>query len=284
MASNASRQARQAARDAGRAAPDHWIEALGRAGYAAKGVVYIIVGVLAVQAGVGSGGQATGARGALREIASQPFGQILLGLAALGLACYAAWRLVMAVKDPSNEGTDAEGIVKRLGFAGSGIVNGALAVFAARAVVVGMSSGGGGGSQQTALTARVMSQPFGLWLVGLAGVVVLAVGLYHFYRAYEETFMSKYKAGEMSAAERRWARRIGKVGLSARGVTFCIIGVFIVQAALQADPSETRGLEGAFQTLLRQPYGPWLLALVAAGFVCYGIYCFSFVRYRYFHT
>ncbi len=275
----AERGARKATDTPGRS---DWLDTFARIGYVAKGVVYTIVGVLAVQAAFGSGGQTTGSRGALHEIASQSFGQILLVLTGIGLLGYAIWRLVAAALDPSNEGTDAKGLVKRTGYAVSGLINGALAVLALR-IAFGSGGGGGGGSRQT-MTAKLMSQPFGLWLVGIVGAIIIGVGLYHFYKAYKAKFMEKYAAGEMSATERTWARRIGRVGLSARAVVFCMIGTFFIQAALQADPSEAGGLDKALQELQQQPYGPWLLGLVAIGLVCYGVYCFSYARYRHFET
>ncbi len=274
MANQMSRQVKQAVPEG------DWLETFGRIGYAAKGVVYTVVGILALQAALGPGGETTGARGAIRELAVQPFGQVLLVLAALGLVCYGIWRLVLAALDPRREGNDAEGLVKRVGYAGSGLVNLVLAFFAAQLV---FSAGGGGGGSEQQMAARVMSKPFGLWLVGAVGAVILAVGLYHFYRAYNATFMQKYSM-EMSAQKRRLARRIGQVGMSARGVAFSMIGIFFIQAAIQQDPSEAGGLDRALAVLISQPYGPWLLGAVAAGFICYGIYCFSYTRYRYFHT
>ncbi|PSQ89434.1 MAG: hypothetical protein BRD45_03215 [Bacteroidetes bacterium QS_8_64_10] len=279
------RPAQAAEREARQAAPDDWLETFARVGYAAKGVVYTVVGVLAVQAAFGSGGQTTGSKGALQEIASQSFGQILLGLTALGLACYGIWRLILATLDPKDKGTDAEGVVKRIGYAVSGLVNLGLAMWAARIVMQTGGGGGGSGSgSKQAMTAKLMSQPYGLWLVGIVGAIIVGVGLYHFYKAYRAKFMEKYKAGEMNRTERKWAKRIGQWGLSARGVTFAMIGVFFVQAALTANPSQAKGLGGAFRTLQQQSYGPWLLGLVAAGFVCYGVYCFSYARYRRFQT
>lgn len=265
----------------GQSVSGDWMDTFARVGYVAKGVVYAVVGVLAVQVAVGAGGATTGTRGAIREIASRPFGQILLGLTALGLACYAVWRLLLATLDPKEKGTDAEGSTKRIGYAVSGLVNVSLALFAMQIVA---GSGGGGGSSKQELTARLMSQPFGLWMVGFIGACVIGVGLYHFYRAANASFMKHYKAGEMDRQTRRWAKRIGQWGLSARGVVFTIIGVFLVQAAVQADPSETRGLGGALETLTQQPYGPWLLGVVSAGLIAYAVYCFSYVRYRHFET
>ena len=264
------------------AASDDWIEKLARAGYAAKGVVYVIVGVLALQAAFGTGGSTDGTQGAIREIGDQPFGQVLLVLTAIGLLGYSLWRFVQAALDVEREGSDAEGIGKRIGYAISGLVYLFLA-WTAASIVFGWGSSGSGGSRQE-WTATLMAQPFGRWIVGIVGVVIIGVGLHHFYRAYKADFMKQYKTGMMERKEEKWAKRIGQFGLSARGVVFCMIGSFLIQAALQAQPSEAQGLSGALETLAAQPYGPWLLGLVAAGLVAYGIYCFSRARYRYFPT
>ena len=258
-----------------------WIEKLARFGYAAKGVVYAIVGVLALQAAFGSGGATTGSKGVIRTIADQPFGQILLVLLIIGLAGYVVWRFVQAIKDPDDKGTDAEGLVKRVGYGVSGVTY-ALLAFTALQIVMGGGSGGSGSKELW--TAKLMAQPFGQWLVGLVGAVIIGVGLYHFYRAYQANFMKSYKTGAMSATEKTWARRLGRFGLAARGVTFLLIGWFFIQAALQAEPSEAAGLSGALDALANQSEGPWLLGVVALGFVAYGIYCFSRARYRHFKT
>lgn len=262
---------------------EDWIEGVARVGFVTKGVVYGIVGLLALQAAIRAGGAAEGARGAILEIGNQPFGQVLIVLTAVGLFGYALWRFVEALLDPEQVGSDATGIVKRIGYVASGILYFGLALWSAW-IVLGTSSGGnaGGGTSQQMWTAKLMAQPSGQWLVGIVGALVVVVGLYHFYEAYRAGFMQKYRPGEMSPVERRWARRIGRFGISARGVTFCIIGGFLVQAAVQADPSESTGLAGALQTLSAQPYGPWLLGTVALGFVAYGIYCFSRARFSHF--
>lgn len=280
MANQAQATANQVARQAKRAAPSGWLEPAARIGYAAKGVVYTVIGVLAMQAAFGSGGQTTGSKGALQQIAGGTFGQVLLAVIGVGLAGYALWRLAMAVLDPKREGTGAKALVKRTGYAVSGLVNGAIAFFAFRLLSGSGGSGGSGSGSKQQMTAKLMSQPSGRWLVGIGGALVIAAGLYHFYRAAKAKFMEKYNLGEMSRTERQGAWRIGRVGLTARGVAFGMIGWFFLRAALRAQPGEAGGLGQVFNELLGQPYGPWLMAALAGGLVCYAVYCFSYARYR----
>ena len=278
---NVSSTANRAKRSAQRAASGDKMEKLARAGYLTKGVVYAIIGVLAFQAAIGSGGQTSGSRGAIRQIAEQPFGQVLLILTAIGLLGYAVWRFIQAIKDPEGKGSDGEGIAKRVGYAISGAIYAFLAFYAA-SIVFGWSTGssGGSGGGKEAWTAQLLAQPFGQWLVGLVGAIVIGVGVYQIYKAVKAKFMDHLKTGEMSQTERTWAERAGRFGLSARGVIFGIAGVFLIVAAIQSDPSETRGLGGVLQTLSEQPYGPWLLGVVALGLIAYAVHCAVQSRYR----
>lgn len=256
-----------------------WIDPLARVGFATKGFVYIIIGVLAVQAAMNAGGAAEGARGAILSIADEPFGQILIAVTALGLFGYALWRFVEALVDPRHKGTDAKGIAQRTGYVVSGVIYLGLAIWSAY-IALGSSGGGpGGGSSKQEWTAALLAQPFGQVLVGLLGAVVVGTGLYHFYKANKATFIRKYRTASMDPRQHRWAKRAGQFGLSARGVAFGIIGGFLIQAALQADASETRGLSGALETLGQQQYGPWLMGIVAVGLVAYGVHCFALARY-----
>jgi len=254
-----------------------WVERLARLGYLAKGIVYTIVGVLAVQAAFGAGGQTTDAKGALGAIAAQPFGKFLLALLTVGLIGYVVWRFVQAVQDPEHKGDDAKGWATRLGYAVSGLIYASLA-FTAIGLIRGSGGGGGGNSKQD-WTAQLLAQPFGQWLVGLVGAFVIGLGFYQLYKAYKAKFRKEMKLHEMSPTEETWATRIGRFGLGARGVVFCIIGFFLLQAARQSDASEVRGLDGALQSLAQQPYGPWLLGIVALGLVAYGIHMAVQARY-----
>lgn len=254
-----------------------WIEPLARLGFAAKGLVYLVIGGLALQVAFGSGGKTTDARGALYEIANQPYGQILLGVVAVGLFAYALWRLVEAIKDPERNGTDAKAIVKRIGYAVSGLIHIALGVVAAQIVVRSAASSGKSAQDWT---AQLMSQPFGRWLVGLVGLIVVGVGLYQFYISYKAKFKEHLKLGEMSGGKALWAERSGRLGYAARGVVYAIIGGFLIQAAIRHDPNQAGGLAEALDTLAQQPYGPWLLGVVALGLFAYGIFCMVEARYR----
>ena len=196
---------------------------------------------------------------------------------ALGLLAYALWRVFQGVRDPENEGRDAKGVVKRFDHVVNGLFHAALAASVGR---VALGSGGSGGGGPDDWTATLLQQPFGRVLTVAVGAAILAAGLLQFYRAYDAKFMNELKPGEMGPRQRTWSRRVGRLGHAARGVVFGIIGVFLGLAALQSDPNEARGLGDALATLARQPFGPYLLGIVAAGLVAYGLYMFVVARYR----
>ena len=256
-----------------------WIEKLARFGYVAKGIVYAIVGLLAVQVALGNGGKTTDTKGALATIAAQPFGKFILALVAFGLIGYVVWRFVQAIQDPDHRGHDADDIVRRIGYGISGLIYASLAFTAIQLILNANQSASGGSTKQT-WTARLLAQPFGQWLVGVIGAIIIGYGFYQFYKAYKAKFRQKMKLHEMSSTEETWATRAGRLGLAARGVVFVIIGFFVIQAARQYDTSEVKGLDGALSTLAQQPYGPWLLGIVAIGLIAYGIYMFAQAEYR----
>lgn len=264
-----------------RAASHPWFEKFARFGFAAKGLVYFIVGLLAAQAAFTAGGKTTDTSGALQTIITQPFGKFLLAIVTLGLLGYASLRLVKAILAPEQSHGDngIKAIGQRLGNALSGVIYISLA-FTALSLIFGWGSGGGGDSSTQDWTARVLSQPFGQWLVGLAGLGTIGVGGYYIYKAYTSKFMEDLKQSQMNQTERKWSKRAGQFGMTARGVVFGIIGIFLLVAAWQSDASEARGLGGALATLARQPYGAWLLGLVALGLIAYSGYTLVEARYR----
>jgi len=154
-----------------------------------------------------------------------------------------------------------------------------LALSAIR-LITGSGSGDSSTTSTQDWTARLLSQPFGQWLVGAVGAFTIGLGFYQLYKAYKAKFRKEMKLQEMSATEETWATRIGRLGEAARGIVFTIIGFFLIQAARQSDASEAQGLDGALQALAQQPYGPWLLGIVAIGLVAYGIHMGVQARYR----
>lgn len=258
-----------------------WIVPLARFGYAAKGVVYLIVGLLAAMAAFGMGGRTTDSRGALEEILSQPYGKFLLGAVAVGLFGYAAWRLVQAFKDTENKGSDLKGLAVRIGYAVIGLAYIALAFSAVRMILgTGGSSGNSGGEPSQEWTAWLLAQPFGQLLVGAIGLGVIAFAAFQIYKAYAAKFRENLLTEEMSAQTQSVALRSGQFGLSARGVVFAIIGFFLILAALHSNPGEVRGLSGAMRALERQTFAPWLFGVVALGLAAYGFYMLVQARYR----
>jgi hypothetical protein len=254
------------------------IALLARAGYAAKGVVYALVGALSLLAAAGRGGSTTGSRGALRSLLDHSYGQAILSVIAIGLGGYALWCFVRALLDPERDGTGAKGIARRLGNLAKGVVHAALVV-----AVVGMARGTAGGGDDDGVrdwTAWLMSFPLGIWLVAIAGASVVVYGLRQLYRAWTIDLDHRLSLGRMSAALHQWTIRFSRFGMAARGVVFGVIGTLLVLAALHANPGEAKGVGGALQTLQRQPFGRFLLAAVALGLVAYGAYQLILARYR----
>ncbi|MEG4248047.1 DUF1206 domain-containing protein [Microcoleus sp. Pol10D4] len=261
------------------AASHAWFERLARLGYASKGLVYFIVGFLAAQAVFSMGGRTTDTSGALSEIVSQPFGKFLLFLVTIGIIGYALWRIVQTILDPEHQGQkmDAKRIAQRIGYALSALAYAGLALTAVKLI---MGSGGGNSNTTQDLTAQILAQPFGQWLVGLAGSIVIGVGFSYFYEAYKAKFRRHFKLDEMSQTEQTWATRLGRFGIAARGVVFVIIGFFLIQAARLSDASQTKGLGDVLGILAQQPFSPVILALVPLGLIAYGIYSVIEARYR----
>jgi hypothetical protein len=249
-------------------------EWLARAGFAARGIVYVIIGILAIKLAAGAGGTTANQQGALRAIGRQPFGEVLLILVAIGLGGYALWRLVRALLGHGPEGSDSG--VDRVAALASGIVYAGLC---AVAVEILLDSGGGsGGAQKT--TAGVFGWPAGTWLVGIAGAVFIGVGLYQGYRGIGKDFLDDSKTEQMSPRTRTWIVCVGTFGHLARMVVFCLVGVFLITAAVDYDPNKAVGLDGALAKVDHAVYGSFLLGLVAAGLIAFGAYSLSDARYR----
>ena len=265
-------------REGRRAGRSEGVEWLGRTGLVAQGAIYALVALLAIE--VALEGRATShepdKQGALRLVADQPAGDWLLGALALGFVAYALWRFSQAVVDRSGKGSDAKGLAKRVGYFCVGAWYAVLAVLAVQ-VILG-SSGSGGNEQET--TAGVFGWPFGRELVlGAAAGFFVAAG-WNVYRAVSGKLDKHLRTQEMSEGERTTVVAIGGVGHLARGAVFGLIGAFLAKAAIQFDPNEARGLDGALLELTQQPFGRLILGGVAVGLAAFGLWCIAQARYR----
>jgi hypothetical protein len=252
------------------------IETLARLGYGARGIVYGLVGGLALLAAIGSGGQTGGSRSALQTLLSQPFGRFWLGVIALGLFGFCAWRVLEALTDADRLGSDLKGLGTRAAHLISGVIYAGLAL---SALNLALGQGGGGGEDQAAQdwTAWLLSQPFGQWLVGLIGIAITGTGLAFVWKAWRGD-VTAYLV--LPADKRDWFVSLGRMGFAARGVVFLLIGGFLILAAVHSSSSDVHGLGGALQALEQQPYGWVLLSLTALGLFAFGVFGLIQARYR----
>ena len=260
-----------------RAANNKWAERLTRLGLGARGVLYIVIAILAFRVAFGHREDQASQNGALQEISSKPGGQVLVWIIAIGLIGYSLWRLLSAALGAGVDpvATDAKQRVKALG---EGVGYGAIAIIAVKvAAGSGSSSGGSGGQKQT---ATVLSWPGGQFLVGLVALVIIGIGLFFVYDGVKADFTKELKLGEMSPTARKAVIALGRFGRIAQGVVFGIIGVLVMIAAVQYDPDKAKGLDGALKTLAGEPYGKWLLSVIALGFLAYGLYGLAEAKLR----
>jgi uncharacterized protein DUF1206 len=252
-----------------------WIRVLARVGLVAKGVSYVLVGVLAIKVALGAGGETTSRTGALQAVADEWFGKALLIGLALGFAAYALWRLAQTFFEADD---DAKGWGKRAGYFARAAIYGGLTYSCIKLLAGGHEESQNEKAHKA--TAEALSWPAGRWIVGAAGVAVAVAGLANLYRAITRNFEKKWNQQQMSEVERKWGARVGVVGMLARFVVFGLIGVFVVKAAVDYRPSDAIGVDGALAKLASHTYGTWLLGATAAGLIAYAVYCFVDARYR----
>lgn len=260
---------------------EKWMINYARIGIAAKGVVYCLIGGLTAMAAFNLGGgtgESTGRSGAFAYVLNQPFGEILLGLIAIGLLGYVVWKFIQAIKDPDHNGTDAKGIARRLGFVFSGLVYGGIAFYAAKLVLGNGSSDGGNDSRQF-IVSKLLQKPYGEWVVGIIAGIIVLIGIWQIIKAITGKFKNHVREEAISHNEREVYNNAGKIGYTARGVILGIIGYLFFRAAIQSSAEAVGGTNSAFH-FLQSNWGPWVMGVIALGLLAYGI--FMIVRAKYF--
>ncbi|MDP2270257.1 MAG: DUF1206 domain-containing protein [Archangium sp.] len=250
------------------------IEPIARVGLVSRGALYVMVGVLAVLAAMGSGGSTTDPRGAVAEVGRLQAGKPLLVVLALGLVAFAVWRVVQAIQDLDRKGRGLPALATRLGFLISGFLHLGLAATAAGVAITVP------GSSVRSWVARALIEPLGVYAVAIAGAIVIGVGFEQFYRAWSMSFEKDLDMAAMSPSMKGWVGVIGRFGFSARGVTFWIVGWFLIRAARNVSAREVKDMGQALKVIGTQWHGDLLLGLVAAGTVAYGVMTFIEARYR----
>jgi hypothetical protein len=236
-------------------------EPFARIGLVAKGISYGIVGLLALKLALGDGGAATSNQGAMQHLAGTAFGTFLLVVLAIGLAAYAVWRLIQAW-----QGTERSANAARV------LIYGGLTYTAVKILTGSTEQSQNKSAHKT--TAAVLSWPGGTWLVGIVGAILICVGLYQLYMGISRKFEEKWR-GQSDVGN-----VVGVIGHVARFIVLALVGVFAIKAAVDYNPQQSVGLDGALQKLAHASYGSYLLGLTAAGLIAYALFCFFDARYR----
>ena len=261
------------------AARNPWIEWLARYGLIVRGIIYIVPGVLALQLALGRHGAAMTQTGAIDMIGHQPFGRALLVAMAVGLAGYSLWGVIRVVFDPLHKGHSALGLAKRFGFATSALAYASLLV-----ATLGYMGALPHVAKPHDWSAALLAKPYGALLVGIIGLCWIAgAGIAEIIRGWRGSFREDLDLGRIGPAERRWAMRLGRFGIVARGVVFTIVGMLLVGAALHANPHHANGMDGALLALSRQPFGRLLLAAAGSGPIAFGVFSAMCARWMRMH-
>ncbi len=253
-----------------------WVSRVARFGLACRGVVYLVIALLAINLVRGRPQQGQpDTRGALESIARHPFGHALVLAIGIGFGCLAVWQAILAARRATGSGK------QRLAAAGKALIDAAACV-SGLAIAFHRQAGAGGDKQAVDVTGRVMAHTAGRYLVGAAGLVIGIAGLHMIVKGLRRRYDVEVHITDVPRSIRRTFEAIGGVGMLARGAVVGLIGYFVVEAAVTYNPAHAKGLDGALASVLHDPWGPWLLVAIALGLACFGL--FSLLEARYART
>ena len=260
----------QGKRVAKEAAYSPLMDRLVRLGYGVKGIIYITMGFIAFRSVFGKSSTPADQLGAIATFGKLPYAQILLWVILIGLISYSLWGFIRAFLDPLHKGTDTEGLLARGGFLLSAVTYASFVLPTYNLITRVRQSAGSNATAKFVI--QIMALPLGRFLVGAIGLAAVAAGLYQIYVGITLNFDQQFKPYALAPEQLRLAKQLGRFGTAARGVVFALVGYFLVLAAYYARPGRAQGLDGALRFLAQQPYGLWLLGIVAAGLIAFGIY------------
>jgi hypothetical protein len=260
-----------------RAANSRPMKFLARAGLVARGVMYAVIGWIALQIAFGKTSQQADRTGALHKLSSTPFGSAALWLLVVGFFGMTLWRLSEAVYGVP--GSSGRANTSRLASLARAVI---YAVIGYGVLKYALGSGAPQSSNQQSvdLTATLLRHNGGQAVAVIIALVVMAMGLYMGYQYWRKEFLKDLQLGQMRARTRRVVERLGQVGGVARGIVFVTAGIFLVVAAVKAQPREAKGIDSSLRALAGTPLGPWLLAAVAIGLIMFGVYSCCEARWR----
>jgi hypothetical protein len=254
-----------------------WMEPLARTGFVAKGVVYLLLGGLALQFALGGGGRITDSRGAVVSLLQEPYGRLTIGALAVGLALYAGWRCLEAFGDANRKGTNLQGLGARAGYFLSACVYGTLAFDAAR--LAGSPARASSGNERE-LPPLLFESAAGEWAVMAVAVALVVYGIVQGWRAFSRRLSDRLNLGRLSSQARPWVMRVSRFGIGARAVVLTLMGVIMFRRSASLRAAADTDTAESLRLLSTLPTGGWILAGVAAGLMAYGVYQFVHARYR----
>ncbi|WP_028651955.1 DUF1206 domain-containing protein [Nocardioides halotolerans] len=252
-----------------------WLDHAARIGLVAYGLVHLVLAWLAVQLALGDNEGSADSQGAVQQLAEQPFGEALVWAVGIGMFLLALWQALEALFGYRQEQGFTR-VRKRVTAAGKAVVYVVIGVSAVRAAT-GPSSSQKDGTDST--TAKIMGWPGGQAIVVVVGLVIIGMGAYLVHRAWTEKFAKHINAEGKTGETGKAYLWFGKAGYTAKGVTFGVVGALFLYAGLTHDPKKSGGLDQALHKVLQQPFGPFLLVVIALGLACYGLFCFARARH-----
>lgn len=253
-----------------------WVETLARAGFGVKGALYLLLGGLALQFAVGAGGRLGNAYEAVAAVRATSYGQAIVGVVAIGLALYAAWRFLEAFADANGKGRDAGGLASRAVYALSGAVYAVLAIDAA---ILAFAPGSRNGSTElpATLTGSVLAQ----WAAMLIAAGLVIYGIAQLRRSFSSSLSDRLSLHRVERDIGRWPVRVSRAGIAGRAVVLIMLGVVLARrATTSVDAASQTDTGDSLRVIAALPTGQWLLACVAAGLMAYGVFQLVQARYR----